>query len=271
MRSMKAVWLPCFLQVHRRKKIVITPSPPEFPVSPRITVTVGQAQHTVVYGPYFSSQHEHGLFPYVCTAGLAFHHQQHNFYLASNSRIMNPLHRPKITGDGGTRTEYFATHAKANQKAGSAVMQRLLAKMCGDNLGDGAPELYGELEDLLKANRVCYFALICFLPAGSSSPPGYSCPPQLLSAPQLLSPPSGLLFSPPRLLPLPSSSPPPLRATLLPPSSCSSPPPGYLPPPGSSPPSPGSSSPHLLLLSAPSSSPTKLTITGHASCVYLPA
>ncbi|KAL0022094.1 hypothetical protein WJX79_007477 [Trebouxia sp. C0005] len=142
------------LNVNRRKKITIQPLPPQFPVSPSITVSIGQAQHTVVYGPYFSSQHEYSLFPYVYTAGQTFHNQKHGFYLASNSRIMNPLHRPKVTGDGGTRNEYFAKHAKVSQKPASALMQKLLARMCGDDLGDGAPDLYGELEDLLKANRI---------------------------------------------------------------------------------------------------------------------
>ncbi|KAL0027478.1 hypothetical protein WJX77_004246 [Trebouxia sp. C0004] len=141
------------LNVNRRKRITIQPLPPRFPVSPPITVSIGQAQHTVVYGPYFSSQHEHSLFPYVHNAGQTFHTQTNGFYLASNSRIMNPLHRPKITGDGGTRNEYFSRQ-KVSQKPASAVMQKLLATMCGDNLGDGAPELYTELEDLLKANRV---------------------------------------------------------------------------------------------------------------------
>ena len=106
---------------------------------------------------------------------------------------MNPLHRPKITDDGGTRVDYFSKQ-KVSQKPASAIMQKLLATMCGDDLGDGAPELYGELEDLLKANRVCNFALYVYTP------------------------------------PLPT--------------------PGLLPP--------------LL-------SPTRFPITGHVSCLYLPA
>ncbi|KAL0050238.1 hypothetical protein WJX82_007023 [Trebouxia sp. C0006] len=143
------------LNVNRRKKIIVKPLQPKFPVSPRISVTIGQAQHTVVYGPYFSSQHEHSLFPYVHNAGQTFHtkHNGFGFYLASNSRIMNPLHRPKITDDGAARTEYFSRQ-KVSQKPASAIMQKLLAKMCGDDLGDGAAELYRELEELLKANRV---------------------------------------------------------------------------------------------------------------------
>ena len=155
----------CLLQVNRRKKIIVKPLQPKFPVSPRISVTIGQAQHTVVYGPYFSSQHEHSLFPYVHNVGQTFHtkHNGFGFYLASNSRIMNPLHRPKITDDGAARTEYFSRQ-KVSQKPASAIMQKLLAKMCGDDLGDGAPELYGELEELLKANRVCNFALLCLFP-----------------------------------------------------------------------------------------------------------
>ena len=71
---------------------------------------------------------------------------------------MNPLHRPKITDDGGTRVDYFSKQ-KVSQGPASAIMQQLLATMCGDDLGDGAPELYEELEDLLEANRVCNFAL----------------------------------------------------------------------------------------------------------------
>jgi len=161
------------LQVNRRKKITIKPLPPKFPVSPRITVTIGQAQHTVVYGPYFSCQHEHSLFPYAHAAGQTFHNQNYGFYLASNSRIMNPLHRPKITDDGGTRVDYFSKQ-KVSQKPASAIMQKLLATMCGDDLGDGAPELYGELEDLLKANRVCNFALYVYTPP--LQPPAYSPP-----------------------------------------------------------------------------------------------
>lgn len=141
------------LNVNRRKKITIQPLASKFPVSPRITVTIGQAQHTVVYGPYISPKHEHSLFPYVYTAGQTFHSQKSGFYLASNSRIMNPLHRPKITDDGRARSEFFSRQ-KVSQKPASAIMQKLLATMCGEDLGDGAPELYGELEDLLKANRV---------------------------------------------------------------------------------------------------------------------
>ena len=209
----------CLLQVNRRKKIIVKPLQPKFPVSPRISVTIGQAQHTVVYGPYFSSQHEHSLFPYVHNAGQTFHtkHNGFGFYLASNSRIMNPLHRPKITDDGAARTEYFSRQ-KVSQKPASAIMQKLLAKMCGDDLGDGAAELYRELEELLKANRVCNFALLCLFPP----------------------PPLEHLFSPSL-----RSSPPP---SLLPPSW-----PPLAPPPPLRP------------------SPPKFPITGHASCMYLPA
>ena len=141
------------LQVGKRKKITIKPKAPKFPVSPQVAVTVGQALHTVVYGPYRSPKHEHGLFPYAHDAGQGFHKQNYQFYLASNSRIMNPVYSPKTSDNGDNRTDYFAKQ-KVSQKPASSIMNQLLETLCGGDLSDEVPELYGELQEVLEELRV---------------------------------------------------------------------------------------------------------------------
>lgn len=71
-------------------------------------IKIGQAEHTLVYGPYFSEKHKDSLFPYVPTAGGSFHTKGYNFSLASNSRIINPLYQPKTSDNREVRTEYYA-------------------------------------------------------------------------------------------------------------------------------------------------------------------
>lgn len=78
------------LQVNRKKVETLLPVMPEFAMSPPIPVTIGHAEHTVVYGPYKSGQPA-GHFPYLEKAGSFCYNQNYQTFLASNSRIMNPL------------------------------------------------------------------------------------------------------------------------------------------------------------------------------------
>ena len=141
------------MQLPRRKKVVIKPQPPKFPVSPQLTVSVGQAQHTVVYGPYTSDKHHLSLVPYSQTAGLSFSSTGYNFYLASNSRIMNSLYRPKTSDNGETREAYYSKQRSTNQKSAAPAQAELLEKLCGVSLDD-IPEQFEELKALLNDYKV---------------------------------------------------------------------------------------------------------------------
>ena len=78
------------LQVNKKHIKTLLPVMPDFPMSPPIPVTIGHAEHTVVYGPYKSDQPS-GPFPYLEKAGASYYNQNYQTFLASNSRIMNPL------------------------------------------------------------------------------------------------------------------------------------------------------------------------------------
>ena len=148
------------MQVSRRKKIIVEPKAPSFPVSPQITVRIGQAEHAVVYGPYHSPDDQHSLFPYAHDAGQKFHSKKYLFHLASNSRIMNPLHDPKTSDNGNNRADYFARQ-KVNQKSASSIQKQILETMCGGSMAEETPELFGELQKLLGENGVCFCPFAC--------------------------------------------------------------------------------------------------------------
>lgn len=141
------------MQVNRRKKIVITPRAPKFEVSPRLPVKIGQAEHTVVYGPYRSDKHKHSLFPYALKAGNSFYNEGYDFFLASNSRVMNPLYQPKTSDNRDVRKDYFSKQRSQNQKSAVTLQSMLLEEMCGVKLSD-VPEHFEELKDLLNDLRV---------------------------------------------------------------------------------------------------------------------
>ena len=125
------------------------PQPPEFEVSPPIKVTIDQAVHTVVYGPYYSPKRKDDLFPYAHDAGSKFYNQNYEFYLASNSRIMNPLHGPKLSDNGGTHTDYM-NKQRTSQKGAGTIMRQLLGTLCGEQLDIQTPESFEELDELLQ-------------------------------------------------------------------------------------------------------------------------
>ena len=102
------------LQVNRRKKIVIKPRAPKFEVSPPLPVKIGQAEHTVVYGPFTSDQHKPSLFPYAAKAGNSFYNEKYDFFLASNSRVMNPLFQPKTSDNRDKRKDYYCKQRSQN-------------------------------------------------------------------------------------------------------------------------------------------------------------
>ncbi|KAL3135852.1 hypothetical protein ABBQ32_007409 [Trebouxia sp. C0010 RCD-2024] len=141
------------LIVNRRKRIVIEPLAPKFPVSDPMTIKIGQAEHTLVYGPYFSDKHKDSLFPFVPTAGGSFHAKGYGFNLASNSRIINPLYQPKTSDNREVRTEYYAKQRSQNQRSAGARQHVLLEKLCGAELPE-APAQFEELKDLLNDLRI---------------------------------------------------------------------------------------------------------------------
>ena len=148
------------MQVNRRKRIVIEPLPPKFGVSPPLTVRIGQAEHTLIYGPYFSDKHKHSLFPYIPTAGHSFHTKAYGFALASNSRIINPLYQPKTSDNREVRTDYYATQRSQNQRSAGSKQHLLLERMCGVDLPE-APEQFEELKYLLNDLRVSVLPTCC--------------------------------------------------------------------------------------------------------------
>ena len=143
----------------KRKKITVKPQPPEFEVSPPIQVTIDQAVHTVVYGPYYSPKRKDDLFPYAHDAGSKFYNQNYEFYLASNSRIMNPLHGPKLSDNGGTHTDYM-NKQRTSQKGAGTIMRQLLGTLCGEQLDTQTPESFEELDELLQQYGVCLYSSV---------------------------------------------------------------------------------------------------------------
>lgn len=82
---------------------------------------------------------------------------------------MNPLYSPKTSDNGLTRVDYFSKQ-KVSQRPASAIMAKLLATMCGNDLGENVPELFGELEELLEQNQVDHDSSVHRPPPPSPSP-----------------------------------------------------------------------------------------------------
>lgn len=83
---------------------------------------------------------------------------------------MNPLYSPKTSDNGSTRVDYFGKQ-KVSQRPASAIMAKLLATMCGDDLGENVPELFGELEVLLEQNQVGHNSSVYSPPPPPFPPP----------------------------------------------------------------------------------------------------
>lgn len=141
------------MQVNRRKKVEIYPRAPKFEVSDPLIVKIGQAEHRLVYGPFKSEKHQHSLFPYAAKAGNTFYNQGYDFFLASNSRVMNPLYQPKTSDNRDARADYFSKQRSQNQKSAVSLQSLQLEEMCGVKLSD-VPEQFEELKDLLNDLRV---------------------------------------------------------------------------------------------------------------------
>lgn len=147
------VQFQCWVQVNRRNKIEIYPRAPKFEVSEPMIVKAGQAKHRLVYGPFKSDKHRHSLFPYAAKAGNTFYNQGYDFFLASNSRVMNPLYQPKTSDNRDARTDYFSKQRSQNQKSAVSLQSMQLEEMCGVKLSD-VPKQFEELKDLLNDLRV---------------------------------------------------------------------------------------------------------------------
>ena len=106
-----------------------------------------------MYGPYRSDKHKHSLFPYALKAGNSFYNEGYDFFLASNSRVMNPLYQPKTSDNRDVRKDYFSKQRSQNQKSAVTLQSMLLEEMCGVKLSD-VPEHFEELKDLLNDLRV---------------------------------------------------------------------------------------------------------------------
>lgn len=61
---------------------------------------------------------------------------------------------PKISDNGGTRTDYFTKNKSVAQQKGGALMTKLLRTMCGADLDTEEPEDYAELQRLLSQHKV---------------------------------------------------------------------------------------------------------------------
>lgn len=142
------------LQVANKKTKSLWPVVPPFSMSPPISIIIGDAEHTIIYGPYQSEKYT-GPFPYKHTAGLEFYNQNYQTFLTSRSRIMNPLYAPKLSDSGNTRVDYFSKQKSASQKGANTLMQQLLDTLCGMKLTHAeTPEAYTELRELLDKHQV---------------------------------------------------------------------------------------------------------------------
>lgn len=108
----------------------------------------------MVYGPFKSPRHAHSLFPYAPDAGGKFYNQNYQFYLASNSRIMNPLHGPKLSDNGGTKQDYMAKQRTSQKNAGTIMKQLLRTLCCSEGAEAENAEAWEELEELLEEYQV---------------------------------------------------------------------------------------------------------------------
>ena len=130
----------------------IKPYKPSFAVSPPLKVNVGNATHTVVYGPFQSPKklHHEGV-PYNKKDGPHFYNENYRLFLASNSRIMNPLHNPPSMNEyyDSTKQDYFGKKLASGQRSGAQLTTMLLATMCGQDVTPKMPREFIALQKLL--------------------------------------------------------------------------------------------------------------------------
>lgn len=145
------------------------PYMPEFPISDPIEIRVGQAHHTVTYGPYFSNTHDdNSLFPYKPTEGNLMHQKNYVVHLTTNSRVMNPKENPYFPEYHGERVDYFHHHRNTAQQLSSPLLQKLLEAMCkGRQDNADEPEQYQEFMECLDRLLVSQliYCMLCMLPA----------------------------------------------------------------------------------------------------------
>ena len=137
---------------------------PDFPVSPPIEITIGNASHRVVYGPYTSCHFKttenvitaHGCdlasqdIPYNDKDGNHFFKQNFQLYLASNSRVINPLHSaPSMSEYYGTERQDYFGQKRTSQKSAAILSLQLLETLCGAGRQQGMPAQYIALKKLL--------------------------------------------------------------------------------------------------------------------------
>lgn len=155
-----------------RKPIAPYKSP--FAVSPPLKVSVGNATHTVVYGPFQSlDKLEREGVPYNKKDGNRFYNENYRLFLASNSRVMNPLHNPPSMNEyyGSSKQDYFGKKLASGQKAGAQLTAMLLASMCGQGVTSKMPREYSALQKLLDKYQA--------RPPWSKALHGHICQPEL--------------------------------------------------------------------------------------------
>lgn len=139
------------MQVSESHNVITQASQPQYPVSPPITVSIGQARHLVAYGPYCSLDVAHSFFPYSPGSGQTYHSQNYGFNLANGCPVIHPLSSPEASGC--SRSDYFSSLQDLKTPAAD-LYERFLATLSGLGHGHGfdqhAEELYAELQ----ANRV---------------------------------------------------------------------------------------------------------------------
>ena len=137
--------------------IECNPYMPDFPISNPIAIRVGQAQHTVTYGPYFSNMHDgDSSFPYKASEGNLMHQKNYVVHLTTNSRVMNPRENPYFPEYHGERGDYFHHHRNTAQQLSSPLLQKLMEAMCkGRQDNAGEPEQYQEFMECLNRLLVC--------------------------------------------------------------------------------------------------------------------
>ena len=153
------------LQVKDGVLLSFPPYMPDFAVSPPIEVNIGNASHRVVYGPYksyhfkkdakdVSTAHDCELVsedtPYNDKDGNHFFKQNFQLYLASNSRIINPLHNaPSMSEYYGTERQDYFGQKRTSQKNAAVLSLQLLETLCGGGRQQGMPVQYSALKKLL--------------------------------------------------------------------------------------------------------------------------
>ena len=132
---------------------VCKPYKPNFAISNPIEVEVGDHIHTVVYGPYFSPDHEEAQFPYADGAGNDFYQLNYRTHLVSNSRVMNQEepYRPEYNEE---KQDYFNFVSKTSQKRMTETLRMRFNNMCCGRDREDQPAKFDELTEALKRNKV---------------------------------------------------------------------------------------------------------------------